>query len=340
MNVTSSQTVNTMTMIEKVYDFGNLYKAYMKARRGKRWKKAVAHFEINLEKNLIKLQQELKDRTYKCGEYHHFKVFEPKERDILSNSFRDKVVQHSLCDNVIADVLGKHFIYDNCASQKGKGTDFGRNRLKHHLQRYYRKHGNQGYILKLDIKKFFYNIDHETLKQQIRPFFDDSIWWLIEEIIDSTEGKGIPIGNQTSQFFSIMYLSPLDHFIKEKLHIKYYGRYVDDFYLIHKSKEHLKYCLEEIKKRLPNVELNNKTQISKIKNGIEYLGFKYYLTDTGKVIMKLAKGKKHKLKRRLKKIRDKEYFELSYTCSLQHISKENTYYLRQKLKRFIKDLKE
>lgn len=328
-----------MTQLEEVYSFEHLFEAYTKARMGKRWKKTVAHFELELEKNLIDIQNELKDHTYKCGAYHSFKVYEPKERDILSNSFRDKVVQHSLCDNIISKVLSKHFIYDNYASQKGKGTDFGRNRLKLQLQKYYRKYGNEGYILRCDIKKYFYNIDHEILKSQIRKYFDDSIWWLIEEIIDSTEGKGIPIGNQSSQFFSIMYLSPLDHFIKEKLHIKYYGRYVDDFYLIHPSKEYLKEALSKIKDVLPNVELNNKTQIFKISNGIEFLGFKYYLTEAGKVIMKLAKGKKTRLKRRLKKIKDSDHFDVSYRCSMQHISKGNTYYLRRSIGQYVNTLK-
>ena len=327
-----------MTMLEEVYDFENLINAYVQARKGKRWKKTVAYFELDLERNLIRIQRDLKNRTYRCGSYHSFKIYEPKERDIMSNSFRDKVVQHSLCDNILYRVLSSNFIYDNYASQKGKGTDFGRDRLKEHLHRYFRHHGSEGYILKCDIKKYFYNIDHEILKSQLRRFFDDSIRWLIEEIVDSTKGKGLPIGNQTSQYFSILYLSHVDHFIKERLHIKYYGRYVDDLYLIHESKEYLAHCLEEIKKILPGVEFNKKTQIFNIKNGIEFLGFKFYLTKTGKVIMKLAKGKKQRIKRRLKRIKNEPYFDEAYKSTLVHLEKGDTYYLRQKIIKYVKEL--
>ena len=112
---------------ERIYGFDNLHKAFKLARRGKRWKPATARFEVNLLENLLRLSRELQDKTYELSEYHTFKVYEPKERDVMSNSFRDKVVQHSLCDNALEILLRKNFLYDNYASQVGKGTDFGLN---------------------------------------------------------------------------------------------------------------------------------------------------------------------------------------------------------------------
>ncbi len=217
---------------EKIYDFDNLYRAFRLARRGKRWKTATAKFEVNLLENLLRLNRELQDKTYELSEYYTFKVYEPKERDIMSNSFRDKIVQRSLCDNVLEVLLKKNFIYDNYASQSGKGTDFGLNRLDKFMHSYYRRYGADGWVLKCDIRKYFYRIPHNYLKRILETYIPDKdVWWLLEYIIDSTDSPGIPIGNQSSQLFAILALSPLDHFIKERLGIKYYGRYMDDFTL-------------------------------------------------------------------------------------------------------------
>lgn len=154
--------------------------------------------------------------------------------DVMSNSFRDKVVQHSLCDNVLEILLRKNFLYDNYASQVGKGTDFGLNRLDGFMHKFYRQHGLEGWVLKCDIRKYFYSIPHEYLKRILEPYVpEEDVRWLLWYIIDSTADPGIPIGNQSSQLLAVLCLSPLDHFIKEKLGIKYYGRYMDDFYLIH-----------------------------------------------------------------------------------------------------------
>lgn len=123
---------------------------------------------------------------------------------------------------------------------------------------------------------------------------DPDVLWLTDMIIDSTENPGIPIGNQTSQWFAVMYLSGLDHFIKEKLGIRYYGRYMDDFYLIHEDKAYLRYCRAEIERYVGELglKLNNKTNIFPLRNGIDFLGFHTYLTDSGKVIRKVRRGSK------------------------------------------------
>ncbi len=148
----------------------------------------------------------------------------------MYNSFRDKIVQHSLCDNVLEPVLSKTFIYDNYASQKGKGTHFGLDRLKLFMQKFYRQHGTDGWVLKCDVRKYFYRIDHDVLKSQLRRLIKDTdVLWLLDMIIDSTEGPGIPIGNHTSQWFAVLYLSGMDHMIKERLGIKFYGRYTSAY---------------------------------------------------------------------------------------------------------------
>lgn len=295
-----------MTDFEKVYNFENLYRAYRKARLGKRGKEAAAKFEVNLLEAIHLLSRMLEAKVYKPSPYHVFKVYEPKERVVMTNSYKDKVVQHSLCDNVLEPLITKGFIYDNYASQKGKGTHFGLNRLEEFLRSYYRGNGAEGWVLKGDITKYFYSIDHEILKQKIRKYVSDpGVLWLVDMIIDSTDGIGIPIGNQSSQLFALLYLSEIDHFAKERLQIKYYGRYMDDFYLIHPDKEYLKYCLSEITKKVEalGLKLNNKTQLSPLSNGLDFLGFHTYLTPTGKVVRKVRRKSKNNVRRKLKKMK-------------------------------------
>ena len=287
-------------------DFNNLYQSYLDARKGKRWKMAVVRYEVNALENTMFLHYMLTSKKYRPSPYNTFLIHEPKERVIMYNGFKDKIVQHSLCDYVLGPALSKSFIYDNYASQEGKGTHFGLDRLKYFMQRYYRQNGPAGWVLKCDITKYFYRINHDVLKSQLRRLIHDpDVLWLLDLIIDSTEGPGIPIGNHTSQWFAVLYLSGMDHMIKERLGIKFYGRYMDDFYLIHQDKDYLIYCLEEIKKYLVplGLELNHKTAIFPLSQGIDFLGFRTYMTDSGKVVRKIRRDSKNRIRRKLKKFR-------------------------------------
>ena len=328
-----------MTDFEKVIDFNNMYKAYKKAKRGKGYKKSSAQFGIMALDGINKLIEQLKDKTYQISPYQEFKVYEPKERIIKTTSFKDKVVQHSLCDNVILPKLKQAFIYDNCAGQKGKGTLFGLNRLSEQMEQFYQRYGLNGYILKCDITKFFYSIPHEQLKDIVEYHFnyDKDICWLCNLFIDSTEGKGIPLGNQINQGFALLYLDDMDKFIKGELGIEFYGRYMDDFYLMHPSKKYLKYCLTAITAFLKTLELslNGKTQIFPFKNGVNYLGFHTYITNEAKVIRRLkSQNKRNAQKKYLKLAKlvssekiSKEKFESSYGAWKNHISHGNCYKL-------------
>ena len=219
-----------MSEYEKICDFQNLYKAHLAARRGKRDTKEVIAFELNLAENLIKLTDELKNGTYQVSGYYSFVVHDPKDRVIHALHYRDRVVQHCLCDEVLAPVLDRKLIYDNAACRIGKGTHFAIRRLNRFLHEFYRRYGTDGYFLKCDIRKFFDHIDHSVLKRKLKKVFtDEKILVLLFQIIDSYEtssGRGLPLGNQTSQWFAIYYLDGFDRLIKEKLHIKYYSRYI------------------------------------------------------------------------------------------------------------------
>ena len=328
-----------MTDFEKVTDFGNMYAAFRKAKCGKGYKKSSARFNLAALDGINAIITQLRERTYRISDYTEFKVYEPKERVIQTTSFKDKVVQHCLCDNVIMPRLSKVFIYDNCAGQKGKGTLFGLDRLSAQMQQFYWKYGMHGYILKCDIAKFFYNISHEQMKDIVRYHFgyDDGICWLCELFIDSTAGKGLPLGNQINQGFALLYLDGMDKLIKYELGIEYYGRYMDDFYLIHPSKEYLKYCLEVITAYLETLELelNGKTQIFPFKNGVSYLGFHTYITASGAVVRKLKNQNKRNAQRKYLRMAKQvaagkvhmEKFQSSYGAWKNHISHGNCYRL-------------
>lgn len=301
-----------MSEYEKICDFKNLYEAHLNSRKGKRNKSEVITFEMNLAYHLLKMQHELVNKCYTMKGYYHFTIYEPKKREIHATYYEDRVLQHCLCDVVLEPHLSKRLIYDNAACQKHKGTHFAMRRLQQFLCHYYKHYGSRGYVLKCDIKKYFANIDHDVLKYKLQKVFDDEdLLELLFQLIDSykvdSQSRGLPLGNQTSQWFAIFYLDQVDRFIKEELRIKYYTRYMDDFILIHPDKKYLKYCLEEIHKVVSQdlkLTLNNKTQLFPLKEGIEYLGFRFYLKNNGKVVRRMRSSSKKRCIRRLHKLKE------------------------------------
>ena len=215
-----------------------------------------------------------------------FYVYEPKKRLVQAPAFVDKVVQHAIVDNLLYDRITRSFILDNYASQKNKGLHFGLDRLKGFFTDYWNKHHTaEGWVLKCDVRHFFASIDHDKLKEKLKKLdLEPVVYDLLCIYIDCSDG--LPLGYQTSQLFALLFLDDFDHFVKEQLHIQYYGRYMDDFFLIHPDKEYLQFCLREIRAYMDSLglELNEKTQIFPIRNGIDFLGFHTYLTESGKVI--------------------------------------------------------
>lgn len=287
-----------------VTDYGNLYRAYKKAKSGKGFNSSTAKFSSMALDGVSTLKEQLENQTYRMIPYNEFKVYEPKERVIKSCSFKDKVVQHCLCDNILMPTLDKVFITDNYAGQIGKGTLFGMDRLKKHMLDFYQLHGTEGWILKCDISKFFYSINHEILKEIVDRYFpDEYLVWLNHLFIDSTDGLGLPLGNQVAQVYALLMLHLVDCLCVDELGLKFYGRYMDDFFTIHYDKEYLKKCLVAITDEVEGLglKLNGKTQIVPFRKGISFLGFHHYVTPDGKYIRKLKGDNKRKMKKKLRK---------------------------------------
>ena len=287
-----------------VTDYDNLYRAYRKAKSGKKFNSSTAKFSSMALDGINILKEQLENQTYTVAPYNRFEIFEPKQRVIESCSFKDKVVQHVLCDNILHPKLKNVFVEYNSAGQVGKGTLYALDGLKDHMESFYEKHGLDGWILKCDIRHFFYEIDHWILKDIVDYFFQDPYAvWLNHVLIDSSENPGLPLGNQAGQVYALLMVHPVDCMITGELGIAEYGRYMDDFYLFHQNKEYLKWCLDCIQELLESLglELNGKTQIIPFRKGIRFLGFHHYMTADGKYIRKITGENKRKIKKRLNK---------------------------------------
>lgn len=294
-----------MTMFDDITDFNNLYAAYKAAASGKHDRAEVLRHDLHAEKILWRLQQQLRDSSYRHGKYRTFKVYDPKQRDVSAAPFTDRIVHHALVAQ-IEPLFERVFIYDSYACRKGKGTHAAVLRLQHFLRSAHDKHG-EFYVLRADIRKFFASIDHDILlKLLAQQINDPKTLELCAQIIDSYHEpndialKGQPIGNLTSQLFANVYLDHLDQFIKHILGESYYLRYMDDFLIIHPSKQHL----DEVKILLSNFvrdELGltlhpKKTNIHKFVTAERFVGY-----DAGLFVRRLSKPTVGRFMRRLKK---------------------------------------
>ena len=278
----------------KIYSIKNLKLAYKKAKDGKENRDYVKKFKKNLDPELKKLQEELKSFTYSPRNLNRFIVRDPKNRVIHSSNFRDRVVYHALV-NLLEPIFEKVFIHDSYASRKNKGVHkailrFDKFKRKVSQNGILVKNASdnnlvKGYVLKADIRKYFDTVDHGALLKIIkRKIQDEKVIWLIKQILNNfntkIKGKGMPLGNLTSQFFANVYLNELDYFIKYRLRTKYYIRYVDDFVIFNKDKKFLEYCKIEISNYLTkNLKLDlhpEKSNIIPLRNGITFLGYKIF----------------------------------------------------------------
>ena len=294
---------------DKAISFRELYKGLKKSCNNVRWKDSVISYEWNALKNTYTLRQELLDGQYEIRGYQRFTIREPKEREIVATRIRDRHFQRSLCDNALYAQITRSFIRDNCACQRGRGVDDALNRMDAHLHRYYRKHGCEGWVIKCDIRHYFAETRHDVAKAALRKrVTDDAAYEYAAQIVDSFGGdKGIGLGSQVSQLVELAVLDDFDHWVKERLRIKHYVRYMDDFILIHEDRAVLDDALRQIAAKLGEIGLvlNAKTHCHPLKQGIVFLKWHFYLTDTGKVIRKISKRSIQKEKRRLKAIAEK-----------------------------------
>jgi hypothetical protein len=295
----------------RVADADNLYQAFRNSMKGVGWKESVQRYEANALRNIAETRRKLLAGESVQSGFVEFTLRERgKIRHIKSVHISERIVQKCLCDQVLVPLLSHSLIYDNGASIKGKGTHFAIKRLVAHLTSFYRKNGNSnnGYALLIDFSKFFDNIDHSVLFELHEGVIKDArIRELTKNFITVFgDGKSLGLGSQVSQICAIFYPDRLDHFIKEMLRIKYYGRYMDDLYLIHESREYLEQCLKDIQAvcDILKITINTKkTRIVKLSQGVEFLKGKYFLLPSGKVLRRPSKDSTKRMRAKLRKFK-------------------------------------
>lgn len=286
-------------LYEEFIKFENFYNAYKKVNKSKnRIKKDGIEFNLDVMTNIEILRYQIQNKTYKMQPYIKFKIYEPKERIIYAPSYRDKVVQIAL-NNILKNIVYPRFIPDSYGSIDNKGTHKAADKIQYNMRCAKRRWGDTAYTLKLNIKKFFYNIDRDILKILFRKHInDDRILDLLDNITD-TAGiigeKGIPLGNTISQLSANIYLNELDQHLKRKFGLKYYVRYMDDIIIQVESKEKAKEILEYTNKYVKdklNLELNlDKSKYQPITHCVNSVGYKIWVTHR-----KLRKRSKDKFK--------------------------------------------
>lgn len=338
-----------MSYEEIVCDANNLYKAYKVSVKSSKWKETTQRFMMNFLRYIFEIQEDLLNRTLKNGPTQEFTLHERgRIRPITSIQIRDRIVRHTLCDEVILPEIKKHIIYDNCASIKGRGIGLQRKRFEIHLHKYYQEYGNDGWILFGDFSKFYDNIIHEIAKRELLKLFDDDefIDWLLTLIFEGFKidvsymsdeeyascmddtfnkleyrkvpkklltgekwmDKSVNIGDQISQAIGIYYPFRIDNYVKYVRSQKYYGRYMDDWYIMNPSKDELEDLLVNICKIAEEygIHINKKkTRIVKISSTYKFLQIKYTLTDSGKVIKRINPKRVTAMRRKLKKLASK-----------------------------------
>lgn len=239
-----------------------------------------------------------------------------KKRNITTNIMVDKTVNHLLCDEILSPAISPFLIYDNGASQKNKGVAFSRKRLEAHLHKYYREHkSNDGYILLMDFSGYYSSISYKKCLQVMNNLLRNvnneeraMTMWILQNLfqvfsIESNKDRGINIGSQPSQNIGIAYPSRIDNYIKIVKGCKYYGRYTDDSYIIHESKEFLTEVLDGVLKIADKLELvinPRKTYITKLSQTFKFLQLKYSLTETGRIIRRINPKAITRQRRKLK----------------------------------------
>lgn len=352
-------------------DANLLYESFLRAKRGSSWKPSVQKYELNLLQELSQLQKDLSDiDNLKFDKQTEFLIHERgKVRKITSETTRDRVIKHALCDEYLIPNIRKYLVYDNGAGLERKGIDFTRRRLVTHLTKFYKENkSNDGYILLLDFKKFYDNIDHNLLRDIFREYVDDDYALnLLDSIISNSElhleselevydslnlvsghvriQKHLNIGDQVSQVAGLLYPTKFDNYVKIVKGVKYYGRYMDDSYVIHTDKSYLVSLFRDLQEYVKTcgIILNtDKCHIAKLSDTWTYLQTKYTLTDTGKVVRRISSKRLSIFRTKLKKVATilnnnelEIYFKSWYHSQKHRLSrqqKDNLFKLYNKLR--------
>lgn len=334
-------------MDPRLYDMNVLYGSWLKCKKGVGWKCSVQKYESRVLERINDLRHAVEMGTYKQTPFYEFDIMERgKPRHIKSLYIIDRVLQRVLCDEILMPSLLPHLQYDNGASVKGKGVSFARHRVKQHLVWHYAKYGTKGYILQIDFSKYFDSMLHSEVIRILTQYLEDEdVKNLITDLINSFGGnRGMGIGAQISQVAGIAYPMEIDNFCKVVKGCHCYGRYMDDIYIIHESKEYLREVLrgiKEISDRL-GLRLNEKkTHIALLRKGFVFLQMKHLLSETGHITVVPVSKSFVRQRRKMKKLvgnLSREDFIDQYKCWRGNIKKYDCHHSLVSMDRLFSDL--
>lgn len=325
-------------VFDKALSIEKLTEAHKKCQKTKRNKDNVIRFNLKQEEYISWLYEQLKTRTYKHGGYTRFVIKEPKVRQIEASSYKDRIVHRWCVDNFLDKYFTPKFIPNSYACIKGKGMHEAALDLQKAMRKCKKQYGSY-YILKMDIEKYFLNINKDILMQILsRTIKDKDVLWILSEIVYSKNcSSGIPLGNLTSQMFANIYYNEVDQYIKHKLKVRYYFRYMDDSVILMQNKEEIKQVKKQIEDYIHKylgLKFNKKTNIFKSKQGVNFCGYKineYRIKIRDKGKRKLKKKVKY-LKKQilLKNMNSKE--AKKYLCGhFGYLKYSNSYSLTNKI---------
>lgn len=284
----------------------SLYRAQRQAARGVSWKASTQRYQINWLLNINRTRRDLLAGNDVRRGFHEFDVFERgKLRHISSVHFSERVIHKSLSQNALVPAITPSLIDRNTANMKGKGLSYALKKLKKDLADHYREHGSDGYVLLMDYSGYFASIDHGGVKKLVRKHLDDPrLIALSDSLIDSQGERGLGLGSEPNQVWAVAYPNPIDHYVTELCHVEAYGRYMDDSYAIHESKDHLRLvaaCVAILCEDMGIVPNPKKTRIVKLSNGFTFLKKKIFYGEDGKVVMRPCRESITRERRKLKR---------------------------------------
>lgn len=343
--------MNNLYKESEAFTADALYDQILKRSKGVDWKLSVKAFKLNGFANAIKMERSISSGRWKNGKTQKIIIGFPKKREGLSIKFKDRVYQGSINDNILYPSVSRSLIYSNSACQVGKGQSFARKLIKKYLWKHFVNYGLNGWVVQLDIHNYYGSIEHARANEKFKKYVSPNIHRRIVQILSDqyTDNVGYYPGSQMVQILGIMYLNEIDHFIKDVLKIKTYIRYQDDFWALFHYKKDAKAFLKKVISYIESEGLTvnkKKTKIVRLKDGFTFLGFKYQITKTGKILMFIkssnVKHERNKLYHLVKKSKmgliPKESVDESYKDWRTYALTGNSYKLIKRMDQYYKSL--
>ncbi len=298
----------SLPSFEEIFSLDNLYKSAMRCRKGVQWKPEVQRYHADIAFRLCNLSNRLKRGSYKTQGFKEFDIYERgKPRHIKAPTYEDRIVQRCLCDNYLVPLLSRYIIYDNSATIKDRGTEYAIKRLRAHMEKFYRRNKNKGYILVFDFKDYFNSINHDILIKKLNGMIkDERTKKLTRMFIKDFGEKGLGLGSQVSQICAVTFPDEIDHMFKDIYKEKYYARYMDDGYAIVQTLDRALFLKKILKEACAELDLkinDKKIKIIPLTHQFTFLKHRFRYGENGGVVVRCVPKTFQKMRKRINAFR-------------------------------------